>query len=133
VIDVLDDLASTYGVHLTGQWSVRVSGRDGMARLEAAMARLRAAPPTMLASSAVTEVVDLAAGDPSRHLPPSDVLVLRLGDDRIVVRPSGTEPKLKCYVEVVEPVTGELGKARQAATERLEALTAAIAAATGLG
>jgi phosphomannomutase len=132
VLDVLDDLASTYGVHLTGQWSVRVSGQDGMARLEAAMARLRAAPPATLAGSAVTEVLDLAAGDPIRRLPPSDVVVVRLGEDRIVVRPSGTEPKLKCYVEVVEPVTGDLPQARQIATARLEALTAAIAAATGL-
>jgi phosphomannomutase len=133
VLDVLDDLATSYGVHLTGQWSVRVSGRDGMARLEAAMARLRATPPTTLAGATVTEVVDLAGGDPTRHLPASDVLVVRLGDDRIVVRPSGTEPKLKCYVEVVEPVTGELAEARQRATARLEALTAAIADATGLG
>jgi phosphomannomutase len=133
VLDVLDDLAVTHGVHLTGQWSARVAGSDGMARLREAMARLRAAPPATLAGSAVTEVVDLAAGDPGRKLPPSDVLVLRLGADRIVVRPSGTEPKLKCYVEVVEPVLGELGEARQKAAARLDALTAAIAAATGLG
>ncbi len=134
VLDVLDDLAVAHGVHLTGQWSARVAGTDGMARLVAAMAALRAALPTELAGRAVTSVDDLAAGDAARGFPPSDVLTLHLDGARIVVRPSGTEPKLKCYVEVVERCAGpaDLAAARARAAEACAALTKAIAAATGL-
>jgi phosphomannomutase len=134
VHDVLDDLAAAHGVHLTGQWSVRVAGLDGMVRLADAMASLRSVPPEALAGRTVTSVDDLLAGDDARGFPPSDVLILRLDGARIVVRPSGTEPKLKCYVEVVEPVgAGEgVADARQRAAVALEELTAAIAEATGL-
>jgi phosphomannomutase len=61
------------------------------------------------------------------------VLTIFLDGARVVVRPSGTEPKLKCYVEVVEPVEADdLAAARQRAAESLDAITSAIAAATGL-
>ncbi|CAN5901828.1 phospho-sugar mutase [soil metagenome] len=134
VLDVLDDLARSHGVHLTGQWSARVAGVDAMATLGAAMGVLRSSPPTELAGRTVSEVVDLIDGDPARGFPPIDVLTLQLDGARVVVRPSGTEPKLKCYVEVVEPVAGDgdLAAARARAAEALEELTAAIAAATGL-
>jgi phosphomannomutase len=134
VLDVLDDLARAHGVHLTGQWSARVAGADAMAELGAAMARLRAQPPTEVGGRAVAIVEDLLPGDPERGFPSSDVLILRLDGARIVVRPSGTEPKLKCYVEVVEPVgaDGDLAAARSRAEDALAALTAAIATATGL-
>jgi phosphomannomutase len=52
----------------------------------------------------VVRVDDLAQGDPGRGFGPNDVITLHLEGARVVVRPSGTEPKLKCYVEVVEPV-----------------------------
>jgi phosphomannomutase len=135
VLDVLDDLAVTHGVHLTGQWSARVAGSQPMATMAAAMGALRTSPPAELAGRAVLEVDDLVAGDPTRGLPPSDVLILRLDGGRVVVRPSGTEPKLKCYVEVVVPVDGDepVAAARARAHQELEALTAAIATATGLG
>ncbi|MCU1499733.1 MAG: Phosphomannomutase [Acidimicrobiales bacterium] len=136
VLDVLDDLARAHGVHLTGQWSVRVAGAEGMAEMAAAMAQLRAAPPTELVGRPVTSVTDLLRGD-GGCLAPSDVLVLYLDGARIVVRPSGTEPKLKCYVEVVEPVdpgaADGLAGARTRAADALSALTTAIATATGLG
>ncbi|MCU1352910.1 MAG: phosphomannomutase, partial [Acidimicrobiales bacterium] len=133
VLDVLDDLARRHGVHATGQWSARVAGAGGLAELAAAMAALRASPPAALAGRAVQEITDLAAGDPTRALPPSDVLVLRLAGARVVVRPSGTEPKLKCYVEVVEPVVdGDLPAARTRAAAELAALVAAAAGAIGL-
>jgi len=134
VLGVLDELAVAHGVHATRQWSARVSGAEPMAQLTAAMDRLRAEPPTELDGRAVTEVVDLSAGDPERGLPPSDVLILRLDGARIVVRPSGTEPKLKCYVEVVEPVqaASDLADARTRAGAALDALTVAIATTTGL-
>jgi phosphomannomutase len=134
VLDVLDDLAVAHGVHLTGQWSARVAGADGMAALAAAMEHLRSSPPAELAGRPVTSVTDLLAGAPDLGLAPSDVLVLRLDGARIVVRPSGTEPKLKCYVEVVEPVAdaADLESARARAATSLSTLTASIATATGL-
>ena len=134
VLDVLDDLAVAHGVHLTGQWSARVAGHDAMAQLGAAMARLRSDPPASLAGRSVQVVEDLGGGDPARGFAPSDVLIVRLEGARIVVRPSGTEPKLKCYVEVVAPVgAGEpVTAARARARVELDELTAAIAAATGL-
>jgi phosphomannomutase len=134
VLDVLDDLAVTHGVHLTGQWSARVAGADAMVQLAKAMSALRNHPPHELAGRPVTSVADLIDGDGRRGFPASDVLTLHLDGARIVVRPSGTEPKLKCYVEVVEPVAdaADLAAGRSRAAESLSALTRAIAEATGL-
>jgi len=58
--------------------------------------------------------------------------MLRIGADRVVVRPSGTEPKLKIYFEVVIPVTGSIDDARTAARTRLAELRSIVAQATGL-
>ena len=96
--------------------------------ITAAMERLRATPPTSLGGLDVEQVDDLALG--SADLPPTDGLRFRLQDDaRVVVRPSGTEPKLKCYLQVVEQV-GELplAQAKQRAADRLEELTQAVTA-----
>ena len=74
---------------------------------------------------AVSRTDDLAEG--SEALPPTDGLRYFLADDsRIIVRPSGTEPKLKVYLEVIEPVVGELASARKVAAERLAGLRAAM-------
>ena len=81
--------------------------------ITAAMERLRATPPTELGGLAVERVDDLALG--SADLPPTDGLRYHLADGaRVVVRPSGTEPKLKCYLEVVVPVDAEAGVGRRA-------------------
>jgi phosphomannomutase len=128
--DQLDDLAREYGLHATDQLAVRVTD---LGEIAAVMARLRAAPPRVLGGRAVTTVEDLAAG--LGNLPPTDGLRYRLGDDaRVVVRPSGTEPKLKCYLEVVIPVGagGDVAAARARATAELARLTADVAAAAGL-
>jgi phosphomannomutase len=85
----LEELAGRYGRHSTGQWSVRVGD---LALIETAMARLRSAPPATLLGRPV-EVHDLA--------PDADVVRLGFEGGRVVVRPSGTEPKLKAYLEVV--------------------------------
>lgn len=126
--DILDDLARRHGLHATDQLSVRV---DDPAMISAAIARLREAPPTRLGGLAVEGIDDLALGSPT--LPPTEGLRYRLqGGARVVVRPSGTEPKLKCYLEVVVAVTGNIAQARTAAAARLAALRTDIATAAGL-
>ncbi|WP_163508752.1 phospho-sugar mutase [Fodinicola acaciae] len=95
LLDRLDELARVHGRHQTDQLSVRVTD---VAEIAAAMARLRAHPPAALLGRPVTGNVDL--------LPDADVVTLRADGVRVVVRPSGTEPKLKAYLETVE-LTGD--------------------------
>ena len=129
LLDLLDDIAVTHGLHATDQLSVRVTD---LGEIATAMERLRTTPPTSLGGSAVTTADDLTAG--SAQLPPTDGLRYRTEDgSRVVVRPSGTEPKLKCYLEVVVPVAGgDVTAARAEAATRLTALRADIAAAAGI-
>ena len=110
-----------HGLHATDQLSVRV---DDLSLIQDAMARLRATPPTSLGGRAVESAEDLAAG--SDELPPTDGLRYRLADGgRVVVRPSGTEPKLKCYLEVVVPVQDrDVPAAREIAARDLAAISA---------
>ncbi len=105
VTDRLDDLARELGVHATGQRSVALAGPGGLERAAATVDRLATAPPAHLAGVAVGEVEDLRAGG---RLPPTDGVVIRGEGVRLIVRPSGTEPKLKCYAEAVVPVTGSV-------------------------
>ncbi|TDE15795.1 phospho-sugar mutase [Jiangella asiatica] len=128
--DVLDDLALRHGLHVSDQLSVRV---DDLSLIGGAMARLRATPPSTLAGSPVTTADDLLAGDGG--LPPTDGLRYLTADgSRAIVRPSGTEPKLKCYLEVVIPVAAASGlpAARETATRRLAAIRSDVSAALGL-
>src|SRR5689334_19960882 len=98
--DILDDIAGEHGLHATDQLSVRF---DDLAAIPATMDRLRATPPTTLGGLAVEQVEDLSLG--SAALPPTDGLRYTLAEGaRVIVRPSGTEPKVKCYLEVVIPV-----------------------------
>ncbi|MEV1002130.1 phospho-sugar mutase [Nonomuraea sp. NPDC050202] len=128
LLDLLDDQARRYGLHATAQLSFRVAD---LSLIAAAMTRLRADPAPALGGLAVERVDDLARGDGG--LPPTDGLRYRLSDGaRVVVRPSGTEPKLKCYLEVVVPVTGTPAAARAAAGQRLGALKSDLAARLGL-
>ncbi|ACZ84280.1 phospho-sugar mutase [Streptosporangium roseum] len=128
LLDLLDDQARRYGLHATSQLSVRV---DDLSLITGAMARLRATPPVKLGGREVESADDLSEG--SAGLPPTDGLRYRLsGGARVVVRPSGTEPKLKCYLEVVVPVTGEVSDARAQAVQDLDALKADLSAALGL-
>ncbi len=100
LIDLLDDLARRHGLYLSSQLSVRF---DDLARIPETMAKLRANPPATLASSPVVRLADLGEGYDG--LPPTDgILLLTADGDRVVVRPSGTEPKVKCYLEVIVPV-----------------------------
>lgn len=127
--DALDDIAREYGLHATDQLSARV---DDLSQIGSVMQHLRSAPPTELGGRAVEQVEDLSEG--IGGLPPTDGLRYRLaGDGRVIVRPSGTEPKLKCYLEVVVPVLGgDVVAARGTAADQLTAIKADLAAAAGL-
>jgi phosphomannomutase len=130
LVDVLDDLALAHGLHATDQLSVRVTDP---AEIEAAMKRLRSVPPTSLGGLRVESIDDLSRGDGG--LPPTEGLRYRLQSGaRVIVRPSGTEPKLKCYLEVVVPVDAEAGvdAARISAAARLDALRSDVRSAAGL-
>ena len=131
----LDELALEHGLYATSQLSVRV---EDLSLIGQMMQRIRTAPPAQLAGSPVALTQDLAEGSvETTGLPPTDgVLLLSEDDTRVVVRPSGTEPKLKCYLEVVEPVAQdaseeEMGQARRQAAERLERVTADLRQALG--
>ncbi|MFE5571402.1 phospho-sugar mutase [Amycolatopsis japonica] len=113
-LDVLDELAVKHGVHVTDQVSLRVTDLSVRERL---MTGLRATPPASLGGTDVT-MEDL--------LPDADVLRLTGEGLRVVIRPSGTEPKLKAYLQIKEPVTGDLAEARAAADARLATLRADI-------
>jgi phosphomannomutase len=118
--DELDDLERAHGVHLTEQLSLRIPDPAGVMR------RLRAAPPAALGGWPVEKVTDYA--NQGSGLPPSDVLSYALSQSRAVIRPSGTEPKIKAYLEVVEPAGACLAAARGRAAQRMEPLRAAVTA-----
>ncbi|MCT1910574.1 phospho-sugar mutase [Brachybacterium paraconglomeratum] len=123
----LDELAREHGLFATSQLSLRV---PEVAERDVMMARLRAEPPAALAGSEVSDVQDLAEGSAeTTGLPATDGVLLATADDaRVIVRPSGTEPKLKCYIEVREEVPAgadeaALGVVRRAASAHLEQIT----------
>lgn len=119
--EVLDELALAHGLHLTRHVSVRCSDAAfPAARIQA----LRTTPPTALGGLPVLGVEDLALG--SDQLPPTDGLRYLLGgaddvsDGRVIVRTSGTEPKLKAYIELRAPVPpGLLARVRSSAQDRI--------------
>ncbi len=128
LLDRLDDIYREHGLHATGQLSVRV---EDLSIISRAMATLRTSPPAELGGLAVTSVDDLELG--YRGLPPTDGIRLALdGNTRIICRPSGTEPKLKCYIEVVREVTDSMDLAREGATATLESIKTDLAVALGL-
>ena len=121
LLDRWDELEQAHGVHLTSQLTLPTRAPGEI------MAGLRAAAPGTLGESPVRSVTDLAPG--SAELPPTDALIFRLDGARVVLRPSGTEPKLKAYLEVTEPVApGGLAEARHRAQARMTPLRAAVRA-----
>jgi len=135
VLDVYDELERAHGVHLTAQVTLRTADQAQVMR------RLRAAPPDAFGAETVSGLTDLAGGTGSAGdagndaeagngtVPRADVLIFRLDGGRVVLRPSGTEPKIKCYIEITEPVAGgSLAQARAAAAGRLAPLRAALEA-----
>jgi phosphomannomutase len=128
IVDRLDEIARRYGVYETDQMSVRV--RD-LKMITTAMSQLRAHPPQMLAGQC-TSIVDLAHGD--TELPPSDAVLITGETIKVVVRPSGTEPKLKCYLEahLSVPPGADLVAARGQARSMLATMRSEMSAALGL-
>jgi phosphomannomutase len=113
----LERIATVYGRHLTAQTSVRVEGSGAADRLRERMAELRDDPATSIGSHAVTATTDYL--DDGTGLPQSDILRFDVADGgRVMLRPSGTEPKLKVYVELVVPASDQFAR------QSLEALVA---------
>ncbi|HEY5518069.1 MAG TPA: phospho-sugar mutase, partial [Cellulomonas sp.] len=137
LLDALDDLARAHNLYLSSQLTGRFEDPAGIV---AAMNLLRAAPPTSLGGSRVVEVVDLESGTEAERdgLPPTEgVRLLAENGTRVIVRPSGTEPKVKSYLEVIVPVAAdatdaEITTARTTAHARLDAVRADMVAALGL-
>ena len=111
LLDLLNEVWARHGFHGTEQISVRVSD---MSRITELLAGLRKNPPAEIAGRAVSSIDDLAA--PTDGLPPTDGLRIWLdGGVRVIIRPSGTEAKMKCYIEVIT-------KDEKSATELLSQL-----------
>ena len=124
LLDVLDDLSVAHGVHATDAFAVRV---DDLSLIQTLMSGLRESPPTSLGAVPVVRIDDLAEG--SQGLPPTDGLRYFLEDEsRVIVRPSGTEPKLKIYLETIVAVgsSASLAAARTEAADRLLRLSASM-------
>lgn len=100
LLDQRDELFRMYGTHLTAQVSVRL---NDLANASAVLERLRTSPPDSLGGLAVRTTDDLCEG--YRGLPPTDGIRFGLDQARVIVRPSGTEPKLKAYIEAHEAAT----------------------------
>ncbi|KGA13392.1 hypothetical protein GM50_22480 [freshwater metagenome] len=97
LLDLLDQVWARHGFHGTEQISIRVAE---MSRITQLLAEIRKNPPTHIAGRAVLSIDDLA--EPKDGLPPTDGLRLWIdGGIRMIVRPSGTEAKMKCYLEVI--------------------------------
>ncbi len=130
VFDTLDELYLQHGLHASDQLSIRVAD---LGLLDAMMNRLRVSPPEMFGSSAVEVYTDLAEG--SDMLPPTDGLLYVTRDlTRVIIRPSGTEPKLKCNLEVIHHVgsAADLPAARQAVRAALDEVLRDVSEALGL-
>lgn len=117
ILDLLDDLAREHGLYATRQVSLRVAD---LSTIRTIMESLRSQPPATVGKRAVETIVDLQQGT---ELPPTDGLVLTLaGQGRIIVRPSGTEPKIKAYLQVVVEVGSSIDDARETAERQLDDL-----------
>jgi len=117
LLDAINALYQEYGFYRNGLVSITFEGQNGMHVMKAIMATLRSAPPAALAGRDVVRVLDYLNG--AAGLIPADVLEFQLsGNAKLIIRPSGTEPKLKLYVSVCE-------KTQTEALAALDSLTAA--------
>jgi phosphomannomutase len=121
---VLDELSLSHGLHATDQVSVRVTSNEQVA---VTMSAIRNNPPSELGGLQVSGIDDLAIG--FGDLPKTDAVIIHLSGlaqiekARVIVRPSGTEPKIKCYIEVVVR-DNNLVNAQQTADDKIKSLAA---------
>ena len=140
-ITVWDRLEAMYrrdGLWVSTQKSVVRPGTEGAAEIAAAMERLAASPPDTIGNVGVAEVVDFQVGaeERPRYLPTASLVALQLEDGgRVLVRPSGTEPKLKIYVDLRRELSADesLAVVESAALRDAESLAAVTAMSLGLG
>ncbi|NYJ15543.1 phospho-sugar mutase [Nesterenkonia sandarakina] len=134
LVAALDEIAAEAGVFVTGQVTIRVGDLSELGKVTAA---LRAQPPAEIAGSAVVESLDLTQdplpGTELSEATKTDALIyLTEAGDRVIVRPSGTEPKVKCYLEAVADTPGvdaapeAISAARAQAAGRLEQLRSSM-------
>ncbi|AKU92054.1 phospho-sugar mutase [Vulgatibacter incomptus] len=139
VLDRLEALYRRFGLHRSRQQGFTAPGAEGHAKIERTMARLRSEPPERIGGARVVGIRDYHTGTATRAdgtqtkltLPRSNVLAFDLeGDSRVIARPSGTEPKIKFYFDVREPVAASetLEAARERAEERIDRLAGDFAA-----
>lgn len=129
-LDVLDEIAAEVGVHLTSQVTIRV---EDLSQLGLVTAALRKTPPTEIAGDPIAEFLDLQTsplpGKEFTDAKSTDALVyLTEGGHRVIVRPSGTEPKVKCYLEAVAVPEANTPEALAAARESAQATLAQLRA-----
>jgi phosphomannomutase len=136
VLDLLETVYRRFGLCLNSQKSLTLPGSEGSARIHGLLEVLRDRPPRAIGGRAVRAESDLVRGtrretgtgrEAPIELPRSDVLVYELAEGgRVLVRPSGTEPKIKFYFEVVEPIAPDesFSVAETRARERRAALEA---------
>ena len=121
LLDAMNALYERFGFYRSSLLSKAFEGQDGMAAMAALMERLRTAPPSEIAGQPVEAVTDYLRGDAG--LIPADVLAFRLaGEGKVIVRPSGTEPKLKLYLSVRGRTGAEAAGAMAALEEAARAL-----------
>jgi len=133
LLGVLDELYRTHGYFQEGARSITMPGKDGAEQIVALMQRLRSNPPQSLGNRPVVSVTDMQTGlrrevktgveTKAYELPASDVLIFQLDDGtKMIVRPSGTEPKIKFYI-LAKEAGADLAKARSAATSKIQAIS----------
>ncbi len=138
VWDLLADLYRRHGLWVSVQHSVVRAGVDGATEITAAIDTIAANPPDEIDGVPVVAVTDYRTGDDERprYLGATPLVVFDLGDrGRVLVRPSGTEPKMKIYVDLTAPVTGDadLGALDSQLTDKARSIATALAGAMGLG
>lgn len=136
VLERLHALYRQHGLWVSTQKSITMPGANGVQAIAAAMERLRANPPSSVGEIEVTATTDYArgAGDRPRWLPSANLLAIELSTGRILVRPSGTEPKLKIYVDLrqrLDPEQSVTG-AEDDLAARATTVAAAVAGLLGL-
>lgn len=141
VLDRLEQIYRAHGVHLSSQKALKLPGDDGALRIQQIMTKLRGGLPERLLGEPVLGhrdlregvATDLRTGNTSAiELPRSDVLAIDLEAARVLVRPSGTEPKIKFYFEVRAEVVGSLDAAQIQCREALARLEAEVLALAGI-